>query len=167
MGHDKNYIPKLKRKLQYLSEHEVHVGIFGDDDSFVLMIARVHEFGVSIEVTPKMRAWFAYQGFPLRADTTEIRIPERSYMRGGYDSNEDDIFRHLETYLGQVIDFDLAEEAALERVGIKVQTVLQKYLTELSSPPLSGMTVKRKGSSNPLIDTGRLRQSITYKVVAR
>jgi len=31
-------------------------------------------------------------------------------------------------------------------------------------PPLSPETIKRKGSSKPLIDTGKLRNSVTHKV---
>ena len=40
----------------------------------------------------------------------------------------------------------------------------KKTIKTLNSPPNKPSTVKNKGSSNPLIDTGLLRQSITYQV---
>ena len=43
--------------------------------------------------------------------------------------------------------------------------VAHDYLTDLKTPPLAESTIRRKGSSNPLIDTGQLRSSITWQVV--
>lgn len=44
-------------------------------------IAAVHEYGCTIKVTDKMRAYLHYQGIHLKASTQFIRIPERSYLR--------------------------------------------------------------------------------------
>ena len=44
-------------------------------------IARVHEFGKLIEVTPKMRAYLHSQGLHLKPDTEYIVIPPRSFLR--------------------------------------------------------------------------------------
>ncbi len=41
---------------------------------------------------------------------------------------------------------------------------VQTYMTELKTPPNSAYTIEQKGSSNPLIDTGALRASITWKI---
>jgi hypothetical protein len=42
---------------------------------------------------------------------------------------------------------------------------VQAYMVNGKFAPLKAKTIKRKGSSKPLIDTGQLRQSITYRVV--
>ncbi|WP_051302786.1 hypothetical protein [Salibacterium aidingense] len=63
---DNNNVPQILRVIKELSSKRVEVGVFGDDDSHLLMIARVHEYGTNIEVTDKMRGWFAYQGYPLK-----------------------------------------------------------------------------------------------------
>jgi len=47
---------------------------------------------------------------------------------------------------------------ALGIVGLAVQTDVQDKITDIDAPPL----VYREG--NPLVDTGHLRQSITYEV---
>ena len=44
-------------------------------------IAAVHEFGCTIPVTPKMRAYLHYQGIHLRASTQFINIPPRPFLR--------------------------------------------------------------------------------------
>lgn len=44
-------------------------------------IAAVHEFGCTIEVTPKMRAYLHYQGIHLKASTKYISIPPRPFLR--------------------------------------------------------------------------------------
>ena len=44
-------------------------------------IAAVHEFGCTIGVTPKMRAYLHYIGIHLKATTQYIHIPARPYLR--------------------------------------------------------------------------------------
>lgn len=44
-------------------------------------IAAVHEFGCTIQVTPKMRAYLHYQGIHLKASTQYIHIPARPFLR--------------------------------------------------------------------------------------
>jgi len=46
----------------------------------VLMIAQVHERGVTIDVTPAMRGYLAAEGLHLRADTQSIVIPPRPFI---------------------------------------------------------------------------------------
>ncbi len=43
-------------------------------------IAAVHEFGCTIGVTPKMRAYLHYHGIHLKKSTTHIHIPARPFL---------------------------------------------------------------------------------------
>jgi hypothetical protein len=52
----------------------------------------------------------------------------------------------------------------LDTVGVVATGKVQEFMTELSSPANAAATVKAKGSSNPLIDEGHLRASVTYQV---
>jgi hypothetical protein len=63
---DKNNIPKLLQVLDDLESNKIEIGIFGSDDSTILMIATVNEFGCKIDVTPKMRAYLHSQGLHLK-----------------------------------------------------------------------------------------------------
>ena len=78
----KNEFPKMEQSIKSLSGKKVNVGVLGGEHAW---LAGIHEYGCKIPVTPKMRAWFAYQGFPLKKSTTVITIPERSFLRAGFD----------------------------------------------------------------------------------
>lgn len=49
-------------------------------------IAAVHEFGCTIPVTQKMRAYLHYQGIHLKASTQYINIPPRPFLRPIFNS---------------------------------------------------------------------------------
>lgn len=51
-------------------------------------IAAVHEFGCTIRVTPKMRAYLHHEDVHLRADTQYIHIPPRPFLRPVLHSKE-------------------------------------------------------------------------------
>lgn len=54
---------------------------------------------------------------------------------------------------------------ALAKAGMAMVADIQDYMVSHTGfKPLAESTIKRKDSSKPLIDTGQLRQSITYKV---
>ena len=55
-------------------------------------------------------------------------------------------------------------EMALNKIGVVAVGNVQKYMTELRTPPNAASTIKQKKSSNPLIDTGQLRQSVTFSI---
>lgn len=50
---ENNRIIKLIDELNQLNKYSLQIGIFGEDDSFMAMLAQVHEFGVIIR--PKGR----------------------------------------------------------------------------------------------------------------
>jgi hypothetical protein len=86
------------------------------------------------------------------------RVPERSFLRSTVIEKKRDyktLFRKL-SY--KVIKSDMDTKQALGIVGLAVQTDVQDNITDIDAPPL----VYREG--NPLVDTGHLRQSITYEV---
>jgi hypothetical protein len=93
-----------------------------------------------------------------------ITIPERSYLRAGFDANLDKIHREFEYLLSQVLELKISGKTALELIGASVTTKIQDFLVELKEPPLAESTIRAKGSSNPLVDTGQLMNSITWKI---
>lgn len=158
----KNNIPRLTNALRKIGRSEIKVGVLDTGD--IGMIAAVHEFGTKIAVTDKMRGWFAANGFPLKKDTQYIIIPERSFIRGGYDKYINKTADKIEALLPHVISLALDSNAFLDAIGMDLASHLKKYMNELDNPPNSDMTVQRKSSSNPLIDSGRLRSAIKHEV---
>ena len=49
-------------------------------------------------------------------------------------------------------------------IGAYAADVIQQRIVDLKDPPNSPITILLKGSSNPLIDQGHMRQSVTWEV---
>lgn len=160
---DENNIPELMRTLRALKGKEISVGVH-EGEAELSMIAAVHEYGVEIQVTDKMRGWFAYSGYPLKATTTVITIPERSFIRSGFDENVGKIERKVRELMPAVIDNNMDPDAFMDKIGLEFAGLIQKKLRSLQDPANSSMTTERKGSSNPLIDSGRLVGAIQHRV---
>ena len=166
-----NRIPNLVGELQYLASHQVQIGIFADTEreggAPMLVIAAANEFGAKIPKQFKTTHVQGPMGSAKERDESAkwIIIPERSYLRAGFDAHADEIHGKMEHLLGLVLEGKSTGRHALNVLGGFVATRIQAYLTDLKTPPLAESTIKRKGSSNPLIDTGQLRDSITWQVV--
>lgn len=49
-------------------------------------------------------------------------------------------------------------------MGIQGANILRNAITDLREPPNAPSTIRQKKSSNPLIDTGLMRQAVTWKI---
>ena len=59
-------------------------------------------------------------------------------------------------------DFDVAK--TLDRTGQAIKAQLQTSIRDLTDPPLSPVTIAKKGSSKPLIDSATMLKSVDYRV---
>lgn len=87
----------------------------------------------------------------------KITIPARPWLDVGVATG---VPEYLEVIKNHKNDMDLA----LEIIGQISVSKVQQYMTQLKTPPNAQSTIDKKGSSNPLIDTGELRQSVTYTI---
>lgn len=158
----KNDFPKLEATLEQIDGKKVSVGVLGGGEQ--AWLAGIHEYGCKIKVTDKMRKYLAATGLHLKATTTHITIPERAFLRNGYDENKDEFIEVAEGLLGDVIGGTMTADMLFKTVGLFMKSRIQDYATELDSPPNHPYTLKNKGSSNPLVDTGDMIGAIEYKV---
>lgn len=156
----KNEFPKMRAAVEQLNGHSVEVGCNWMNS----WLAGIHEYGCHIKVTKKMRAWFARNGYPLKKTTTEIVIPERSFLRAGFDEYADGVVELYEDELGDALGGTMPTQLFLQGIGLELASKIKKYARDLSHPPDSRMTTECKGSSNPLVDTGTMIESISYEV---
>ena len=159
---DVKKLEKAFAALETLNGRKVNIGM--PSGSKQAQIAAVHEWGLTITVTDKMRKWFIAQGHPLKKTTTQIVIPERSFFRSGMRDKGSDAAKKYTKLIAEVIKGTISAEQFLNGLGLEVTTVIKEYARDLSSPKNSGFTVERKGSSNPLVDTGNMIGAINYKV---
>lgn len=159
---DKDGMKRLLAGVEALDGKQVNVGMpTGSEQAY---IAAIHEWGVNITVTQKMRNWFIAQGHPLKKSTTQIVIPERSFFRNGMSAKGNKVIEKHKQVIPDVLYGSMSVNAFLDGLGLELSTAIKDYARDLKSPPNSGFTVERKGSSNPLVDTGSMINAISYKV---
>lgn len=88
------------------------------------------------------------------------KIPARPWLIPGVQSATQDITDTIASGIekGQTLD------ETLDQIGAIATGVTQQYMTDLKTPPNAPSTIAQKGSDNPLIDTGSMRASVTWKV---
>jgi len=102
------------------------------------------------------------------AEWAELGIgqPQRSWLRGWIDANEDLINERIDREMEDVILGKRTPDQALARIGVWLQGELQLNIANYPDngfEPNAQSTIDRKGSSVPLINTGQLRSSISHR----
>lgn len=91
-------------------------------------------------------------------------IPERPFMRNFARNNKSKYLRILKGEASAILLGTTSLSATMRKLGMLGQQDIRAEIDALMSPELSPVTIARKGSSKPLIDTGRMRRAVTYKV---
>ena len=105
------------------------------DGTSVIMVGAVHEFG-----------------------SPSKGIPQRSFLRSTVHDKRRKYKRMFRKLASEIVNGKMTSKDALNLLGLQVQTDVVEKITDIREPALK----HREG--NPLIDTGHLRQSITFKV---
>jgi hypothetical protein len=152
-GDLKDHVLKLSQTGAY-----VQVGVLGAEAAAnhnaargltVAQIASVHEFGKVIQTK-----------------RGTITIPERSFLRATIDIYRAAIQKRA-TLLGTgVMLTKFTVQQAMDLLGEYAVGVIKQRIANGIEPANSPWTIARKRSSKPLIDTGQLRSSITYRTEA-
>ena len=132
--------PGLKNIVKKLNDGYVSVGVHRnegqhkDSDLTVAGVAAINEFGAR-------------------------GIPERSFMR----TTMFDQRRTLMITLRKIAKIQFHKKRAeigIKKLGEYLRGKIQAKIVAIKNPPNSPRTIAYKKSSNPLIDTGQMRQSI-------
>ena len=93
-------------------------------------------------------------------------VPRRPYMELGADKSHEQTAPMLPGLIRKINALQMTKTEALKILGPVAVGQHQAAIVELQDPPNAASTIERKQSDNPLIDTGLLRQSITFNVRA-
>lgn len=159
---DTNNIPDLLIRLKEARSKKGKVGY--PAGSKQEMIAAVHEYGARIKVTDKMRGYLAAHGLHLRASTSHIVIPERSFLRTGADLAQREIDAQAKLLIKHLFDGSLTAEGFLEELALILKGKIQEYAIDLNNPKNHPFTVEMKGSENPLVASGELIEKMEVEV---
>lgn len=162
----------------------VPAGPQDQDGTPLAMIAAIHEFGGTINMPARTQTIYrqvAADGalkaggrFVKRSRSNfasdhavaayKIRIPERPFLRVAIRKNKQAYIRLNKINLVKVMRGQMSIEQALGQLGVMAKGDVQTEIRSGNFTPLAPATIKRKGSSRPLIDTGQLVQSIQWEL---
>lgn len=171
-------LKRILEALKKLSEDELLVGVSADtagsgrgEDINNAELAFIHTNGVRAagmkaetdkaveEGTPyplALQAYIKEHGSPA------YRVPPRPFLEPGIEKHLDLVESGMKAALQDVLNGGDGR-AQRERLGATMAAKVQAYFQEDNGwPPNAPSTIKKKGSAQPLVDTGALRQSITY-----
>lgn len=160
---DRNQIPQILRRMKELDGQKMLIGVLGHGEQ--QMIAGVQEYGIRITVTPKMRGFLAWKGLHLKKTTTHITIPERSFIRAGWDEHEKDVLDKSDEMIPELVNNGISVNTFINALGDEAASLIKDFARELKNPENHPFTIGQKGSSNPLVDTGGMIGAITYEIL--
>ena len=156
---------KLFKELNKLAKLEVQAGFtagkkgYGENHSPV--DAADYPGGPSVA---EVAAW---NEFGTRNADGSQRIPARPFMRQSVDKYGPHIQKMLALQLEAVAKGEAGADKALRAIGALQVGLIQHEICDGGFTENAGSTKALKGSSTPLIDEGRMRQSVHYAVKSR
>lgn len=133
---------KLKEQFSNLlnNKNKLEVGFFEtakyENGEYVASVAKTQEYG-------------------------NLKIPARPFFRTAIQKNQG---KWLNVFKNQdLVNQDL--ELSLNQVGEIARGDIISSIMQTNTPPNAEATIKAKGSSKPLIDTGFMRSSVNFRVV--
>lgn len=145
----KDLTPEGKRffqELEKLQKLEVKIGFQSgeadyEDGTDLVSVAAYNEFGDS-------------------------NTPARPFMKQSFEANEDKLRKQGERS-NIALSNGASAEDVLKEFGVFAKGLIQEEIVEGGFAPNAPSTVRRKGSDQPLIDTGHMRQSVNYVIKSR
>lgn len=97
----------------------------------------------------------------------DVTIPARSHIRSTMDEQRKVLQVMTDRLIVQVMLGQFSMKRMLGILGEFIEAKIKRKITVLRDPENAPSTIAKKGSSNPLIDSGRYRASIRHKIVVK
>lgn len=138
---------KFEETIKQLSELEVAVGYYSGEGSYkdgtpLVVVAASNEYGSS---------------------TT----PARPFMAKSFNDNFSQIKSACALAEKKIVEKGASIQDTLSELGVFIKGLVQKTITDGDFAPNAPSTIKHKRSNHPLIDTGRMRQGVDYRIRKR
>lgn len=95
-----------------------------------------------------------------------VRIPARPFLRKAFYDNQRKYRRLVKVGIDEIIYDDKTGHDLLVKLGKAGVSDVRESIRRWTKPGNAPLTIDNKrGTNNPLVDTGRLIKSVTYKIV--
>lgn len=187
-----DHIPEMQRNIKQLNGKKVQVGVFGEKawlasiHEYGCVITPGNAKYLTVPCSPKAKGKKASdfpdlfycenkKGTKMLARKNgkgievifllmdRVVIPERAFLRKGYDNNAKKAIKKTDSVLDKVLAGKFNVETYLQTLGRELVSDIQLDARKIE-PVNAPLTLSVKRSGNPLHDTGEMIRSITYKV---
>ena len=111
--------------------------------------------------------WGTEAGRSKRSGGSILNIPPRPFMSTSFDENLKGINSLRNKLWDQIILGQISTRKALKILGEYMTDKTKRKIKTLREPPNALSTIKKKKSSNPLIDKGQMINSVTHTETVR
>jgi hypothetical protein len=125
---------------------------------------RVGVFGTNAAIAVKGKELLSMGQLATWLEHGTERMPARFWLSGYMRQNESRIKEMLRRGAEEVAKGRMTQERVLNLIGLKVVGEIKERIANGLPPPNAASTIKRKGSSTPLIDTEQFRSNIAHGV---
>jgi hypothetical protein len=95
--------------------------------------------------------------------TSDGRIPARPFLRVAMRANKAKYLALEKKLIRAILSGQMTTDAAIGVLGLQAQTDVQDQITATKDPPNAPSTLAKKApKTHPLIDSGQLRQHISW-----
>jgi hypothetical protein len=134
------------QELEKLANLEVQVGFNSDSGQYengatLVEIAAYNEFGTSSS-------------------------PSRPFMRQSFENHQDGLQKACDR-VNNLLSKGGTAERGLNELGVYAKGLVQEEIVGGGFEPNAESTIKKKGSAQPLIDSGTMRQSVNFQIKQR
>jgi hypothetical protein len=150
---DKDEIPNVIQALKSLSDRQLEIGIMG---------ANAQEYVEGASLTMLELAKVLHEG----CNTETVWIPARPWLDVSIPRGD----TFSKSFLNNLFDEIARAPAAFsgkakwEALGSALASMMKKDMVDLKEPANRPSTIQKKGSDNPLVDTGHLVGSVAYEL---
>ena len=95
-----------------------------------------------------------------------VRIPARPFLRKAFYDNQRKYRRLVKVGIDEIVYDDKTGHDLLVKLGKAGVSDVRESIRRWTKPGNAPLTIDNKrGQNNPLVDTGKLSQAVTYKIV--
>ena len=166
MLNEYNHISEAVLEIDKLNSHTVAVGILEGD--FLEMIAMVNNDGTTIHAKGN-----GYLMIPVKDDgeivsfikKKSVTIPARHFLERTVSNFDGPRQEYVERKLDDLIDGTASAMSILNGIGELAVKQMRQEIARFKTPKNAPLTIRNKGKDDPLVDTGKLGDSIAYKII--
>lgn len=167
----------IQKKLAHIDDLEVSIGVQGSEAKAKKKVSRPGGGSTTLSSGPSLVTIATVHEF----GNESLNIPQRSYIRSTIDAEANAIAKMQRAVVEAATDPKTniaAVDRAAKALGAYLQGKIRNKIVQIQTPPLAESTKRRKartlygskaskfigGSGNPLVDTGQLKSSISFRI---